>query len=275
MALSGQPLVEPEGGRALRVPYLPLVAAGLLLALLLAPWPLAHKAHAVLHGLCAQRPSHSLELGGQPLPFDARMTGIYGGFLVAFAWLVARGRLRAFRLPGPAASAVLLAFVAALGVDGLNALLVDLRLAPLYPPDNRLRLATGLLTGITLAVGLCFLLATTLWRAGDWSSRTVTGVREVGLLILLQAPFAAIALSGIGLLHAPVSLFLVVAATVAVSAIVLATGLLISGRDRTFRSRDDVGAPAALALLGGVAVMLAIAGGRFWLERAYGIRTLP
>lgn len=275
MALPGERLVGREGGGGLRVPFLPLAAAGLLLAFLLAPWPLAHKAHAVLHGLCAQRPSHSLELGGQPLPFDARMTGIYGGFFVAFTCLVAKGRLRAFRLPGRAASALLLAFVAALGIDGINAFLVDVRVEPLYQPDNRLRLATGLLTGITLAVGLCYLLATTLWRDGDWTTRTVSGVGEVAMLVALQAPLAALALSGAKVLQAPVSVFLVIAATVAVSAIVLATGVLIAGRDRAYRDAGDLQVAGAAALVGGVAVMLAIAGGRFWLERTYGIRTLP
>ena len=42
---------------------------------------LEHKAHAFLHGICAQRPSHSLQVGDELLPFDARMTGIYTGFL--------------------------------------------------------------------------------------------------------------------------------------------------------------------------------------------------
>src|SRR4051812_13030157 len=69
--------------------------SGWLVALVMAPWPLAAKFHAVVHGLCAQRPSHSFALGGTNLPFDARMTGIYGGTLTTILFLLARGRWRA------------------------------------------------------------------------------------------------------------------------------------------------------------------------------------
>ena len=49
-----------------------------------------------LHGLCAQRPSHSLQIGGTTLPMDARMTGIYlGAAATAVVWLIAARRLRA------------------------------------------------------------------------------------------------------------------------------------------------------------------------------------
>ena len=50
-----------------------LLAGGFMLAFLAAPWSLEHKAHAALHGLCAQTPSHTFLMGGRPLPFDARL----------------------------------------------------------------------------------------------------------------------------------------------------------------------------------------------------------
>ena len=62
---------------------------------LLAPWSIEVKSIAILHGLCAQRPSHSFWFGSDRLPFDSRMTGIYGGFLVTQLYLLARGRFRA------------------------------------------------------------------------------------------------------------------------------------------------------------------------------------
>jgi uncharacterized membrane protein len=256
-------------------PLLPLVAAGLAALFLLAPWPLAHKAHALLHGLCAQRPSHTLSLGGTLLPFDARMTGIYLGFAVSAAWLLWRGRLRAWRLPPRRAAAVLAAFVALLAVDGSNALLLDIGVGPVYPPDNRLRLATGLLTGITLAVALAYVLATTLWRRGDPRLAPVAGLREVGLLVLLQAPPAAAALSGWGLLYVPLTLLLVGSATVVVGSLVLASITLVRLRDGSYESVRDLHGVAAVALVVAVVVMGSIAGARFWAEQAFGIVTLP
>jgi uncharacterized membrane protein len=276
MGIRGEQLVALGGGPVrFRAPLLPLVV-GLLVALfLLAPWPFAHKAHAILHGLCAQRPSHSLMLGGQTLPFDARMTGIYGGFAVTTLYLVARGRYRAFRFP-PASVAVLLAlFIAALALDGGNAFLVDIGRTPLYEPDNRLRLATGLLTGISLAVAIAYLTATTLWREGDWTRRTIEGPGEVALLVLLQVPFAFMVASGARVLFVPVSLFLVAAAAAAIGLICLSTIVLGLGRDRTFNGMSDLQVPAAMALVAAIAVMALIAGGRFWLERSLGLAALP
>src|SRR5436305_8156522 len=65
-----------------RLPWLVVGAALLFFA---APWGVEHKAHALMHGLCAQTPSHTLRFGTHGLPFDSRMTGIYGGFIGSFA----------------------------------------------------------------------------------------------------------------------------------------------------------------------------------------------
>jgi uncharacterized membrane protein len=268
--------VAGEGPHAAAgVPWLLITAAGLILAFLLAPWPLSHKAHAMLHGLCAQRPSHSFALGGQPLPFDARMTGIYGGFAMSTLYLIGRGRFRAFRFPAPGVAILLGAFVAVLAADGMNAFLVDIGRNPLYEPDNLIRLATGLLTGISLAVGLCYMTATTLWRRGDWSRRTVTGFGEVLLLVVAQAPFAVAVASGAGWLWTPVALVLVGSAAAVVGSIVLNASVLMMGRDRSFSGYRQVQGPAAVALVAGVVFMAGVAAGRFWLEHRYGLKTLP
>ena len=118
----------------------PLVVGGfaaiVLVGFLIAPGDIASKTHIALHGLCAQRPSHSLQIGGATLPMDARMTGIYLGAAATVIWLVAARRLRATRVPSCRCSSLLASFVVALAVDGFNALLVDLRLPTLYEPSN-------------------------------------------------------------------------------------------------------------------------------------------
>lgn len=253
---------------------LPAVALGLLMLFLAMPGSVEHKAHALLHGLCAQRPSHSLEFGGQLLPFDARMTGIYGGFAVAVGYLLVRGRLRAFRVPPRSVLVVLAGFVGAMAVDGANSLLVDLGFASAYEPDNRLRLATGLLTGTALAVALCFLLATTLWRRNDWERSTVERPRELLTISLLQVPLAGVLWSGVGPLHAPLSLLLVAAATAVVAAMALVVVLLVRRLDQSFDAVADLQGWAAVALVLGVVAMGVLAGGRYLLERAIGVPPL-
>src|SRR5215213_6245247 len=98
--------------------HFPLLSLGLLLLFFAAPWAWQHKAHVALHGLCAQTPSHTLLLGGRPLPFDSRMTGIYGGFAIGFACLALMGRHRSARLPSFSLMALLAAFVGVMAVDG-------------------------------------------------------------------------------------------------------------------------------------------------------------
>jgi uncharacterized membrane protein len=249
----------------------PAVAIAVALLFVLAPGTFEHKAHAALHGLCAQRPSHSLRLGGRTLPFDARMSGIYGGFLVTTGYLALRRRYRAFRLPPPATMAMLGLFVAAMALDGTNSLLLDLGLPHAYPPDNRLRLATGLLTGIALAVILCFLLATTLWREGRWQQRSLRGPGELALVVALQLPVAAAVLSGLGGLYVPIATLLLLAATAVVGGLMLVVVVLIRRADRSFETPAQVQGSATLALLLALVVMALLSGGRFWLEATVGV----
>ena len=54
--------------------------------------------------------------------------------------------------------------VALMGVDGVNSLLLDLRLPHLYQPHNLLRLATGLGTGVAMAAFLIPVANGLLWR---------------------------------------------------------------------------------------------------------------
>ncbi len=251
----------------------PLLFAGaltlLVVGFVLSPWSLEQKALVALHGLCAQRPSHSFTFDGHRLPFDGRMTGIYGGFLVASLYLGARDRYRAFGLPRPWTIIALGVLVTALAIDGVNSLLRDLRLWHPYEPQNVYRLITGLGAGVALAVGVCFLLATTLWRSGK-ADATVHGPGEVGLLALLQAPFGLAVVSGASWLYVPITMFLLIAATLTVGALMLVVVVLISQGEGTFASPRQVERPATIALLLAIAVMAGIAVARYVLERAAG-----
>src|SRR5919199_4078964 len=109
-----------------------------MLALLLAPWPIQEKAMAILHGLCAQQPGHSFWFGDRRLPFDARMTGIYGGFLISQLYFLLRQRLRVTEIPSLAIVIALTLFVVAMGVDGFNSLLSGIDQPTLYEPSNLL-----------------------------------------------------------------------------------------------------------------------------------------
>jgi uncharacterized membrane protein len=246
-----------------------LLAASIV-GLVAAPWPLVAKFHAVVHGLCAQRPSHSFALGGTNLPFDARMTGIYGGTLTAILFLLARGRWRAMRLPSPGIIAMLALFVVAMGLDGVNSTLQDFQLPYAYEPNNYLRLGTGLLLGVGLGVMVSYLLNATLWAWGT-PAQLVSGWGELAALLAVVGGVFLLVISGWGWLYLPLAAALVGGAVAVVLILALSFIVLMAGRENRARRASDVAGFASAALLLGYAVMAWIAVGRWYLETSLGI----
>ncbi len=252
----------------------PMVVIGLVLLFLAAPWSWQHKAHVALHGLCAQTPSHTLLLGGDALPFDSRMTGIYGGFLSTMIVLVAIGRHRAARMPGLPVIGTLVLLVGAMAVDGFNSLFVDMMRPHLYQPDNRLRLITGIGTGIALATILCFLFAVSLWQRPNMKQQVLRG-RDLLLVLPAQIPFILLVLSGIGWLAFPMTLLLVLAALLVLSSLALVAIVLFRYIDCTFTKSSELQGVATLAIVVAVIAMAALSGGRFVLENVMNLQPLP
>jgi len=118
-------------------------------------------------GICAQLPGHTLYPGGIPLPLCARNTGIYSGAALTFVILWRSGRIRAMLPPRPCLTALLLAVIAAMGLDGANSVAFDLGFAHLYPPANWLRLATGLGAGVALVLLLSPVIARAAYGGAD------------------------------------------------------------------------------------------------------------
>ncbi len=238
---------------------------------LVAPGSFATKAHLALHGLCAQTPSHTFALGGQPLPFDARMTGIYTGFIVACLWLVWRRRLASAALPSRPVGAVLLAFIAAMGVDGTNSLLLDLGLPHPYAPHNLLRLETGVLAGVTLAAVLAYLAAATLWRSPREREAAVGGWGDLAAMTGLGL------LVAVGIVVAPdwayglVVTMLLVSAVIVVSTVALVGLVMARRQEGRFGTFADLHWPAVTALVLGVLVMATISGARLIAEVSAGL----
>ena len=204
------------------------------------------------------------------LPFDARMTGIYGGFLVTIVTLAAGRKLFMYGNPPKRIVALLAAFVAVMAIDGFNSLFTDLGLWHPYVPTNTMRVVTGYGVGITLAVGLAWLLASSTWNLS--TPRTaISRARD------LWIPAAGLVVYGTILeirpawLHFPVSMMLVVAAWATVTLLALVMLLLGLKLDATIRSPRDLHVPGAIGALLAMSAMLGLAGGRLWMEHWFGI----
>jgi uncharacterized membrane protein len=252
-----------------------IALVGPLLLFLLLPWSLQGKSLALLHGLCAQQPTHSYYFGGQRLPFDARMTGIYSGFAVSVLGLLALGRWRAAHWPPLGVLLALGGSVLALGLDGLNSTLLDMRLWHLYAPRNELRLATGLLTGAALAVFIWLLLGQlALAPSPRRRERVLRGYRELGVLLMALALTGTLIASEWPPLRVPLILLLIVSAVAALTALLLAFVLLFTRRENRARLTRELAGPATAALLGAYLVIGVGAGSRFLLELVAGVSTV-
>lgn len=238
------------------------------------PWPIEGKSLAVLHGLCAQQPTHSLYFGESRLPFDSRMTGIYGGFAVTSLFFLARGHWGHGGVPSPGVAALLAGFVASLAIDGLNSTLLDLGAWHFYTPANEVRLATGLLTGLALATFVWLLLGQVALRPTRRSSRRlIAGYREMLAIVLLLAGFASIVLTNWAPLRLPFTGLLIGSAVAVLTGLSLTFVLLVGRRENQAFSTAQLAGPATAALLIAFTIMATMGGGRFILEAVYGIST--
>ncbi|MGC4191883.1 MAG: DUF2085 domain-containing protein [Thermomicrobiales bacterium] len=243
-------------------------------AFLAFPGAYGAKAHSVLHGLCAQTPSHTFTFAGNALPFDGRMTGIYGGTIVTFAWLAIDRRLRFYGNPPRRIIVFLVACVVAMGLDGFNSLLRDLGLWHPYPPTNVMRLVSGFGTGVALAVILTWLLASSMWNFSS-PKPTVRSFGDLRGVAFGGLAFGAAVLSGWGPFFMPIAALLMASAWMTLTVLMLVIVLLLFRIDERVRRLEDLHVPGAVAAALGLAVMLALAGGRFWLERVAGIPLSP
>lgn len=248
-----------------------LAAVGVFLLL---PGSIASKTHLALHGICAQRPSHSLRIGGELLPMDARMTGIYIGAAVTAIWLVVAGAATYARVPPRRVVAILALFVGLLGADGFNALAFDLGLPHPYEPSNVLRLATGVLGGVALGVALTFLFAATMWARPDRARPLVNHPATLAVPLGIGCALGGLALSGLPVLYGPFALGLLVAAGGVFAMLAIIALALVSNRAWTYGSFLEMGAIACVGVVAAVGLMAALAGMRIGLETWFGLPLL-
>lgn len=239
---------------------------------LLLPGSIEDKSLAALHGLCAQQPTHSFYFGEQRLPFDARMTGIYGGFALSAIYLLARGRWRHGNVPPIAVTALLASFILALGVDGINSTLRDMGTWYAYEPHNLLRLATGMLTGTALAAFIWMMISQVGFTSRTRVRRSpISGIGDLAMLLAIEAVVSGIILTGWNLLRIPLTFLLLVSAVAVVTGLTLAFVLLLGRREARAVSTADLAGPATIALLVALLMIGALGGGRFLLEWWLGI----
>ena len=249
-----------------------LAALGLaLVGFLLLPGSLADKLQLLVAGVCAQRPGHSYLMGGVQLPLEARMGGIFAGFLVGVLYLFWANRERAGLLPPAPLQALLLGFVALMALDGTNALLYDTGGPALYAPQNAVRLATGLLCGLALALLAVPVLAGALWR--DWDFEPSVGsATDLGWALGLLALVQLLTMSGAAALLYPVGLLMIAGVIVAFAVGNSYAVVLITRRERQASTWGQAVTPLLAGVLIAIVELAALSAFRYWAEAALGVR---
>lgn len=259
---------------------LPWGALGLgitLVAFLLIPLPLLDKFYIVGFGICPQRAGHSYFLGetflpgeaslraaapllnavapsqATKLPVEARMFGMFAGFLITWAYAFALGRGKAALMPKTLILFTYISFIALMGVDGVNATVKDLHDAGLpipfaYVPRLDLRFVTGWLCGIAMAGIVLPVVNFCLWRDAQplamferW--RELLPLLGLGLVILILLTL------GSGLFFYPLAILAPAGILATMGALNIVLILTLGKRERVAANWGDALNPIALALL--------------------------
>jgi uncharacterized membrane protein len=263
------------GSRRLANSRLAIVLAGVLVMLyiVLPPHSLVAKADLIGYGICHQDPARSYFVGGTQLPLCARCSGTYLGGLVTLVILLVRKQRRHAGMPTTVALSVFAAGFAFFAIDGANSYASYIPWLPhLYTPDNRLRLASGLLCGAGMVGVLVPLFNYSVWRRPE--EATILGGR--GLLAVLAAlglTYLAVTQAR-GWMYYPLAFLSVAGVALVLTMVNGLLALLLLRRERQAEGWLD----AVFVLGAGVLLTAAELGGmsslRYVLERSAGLRPI-
>lgn len=225
--------------KRLLILLVPVAAAVLLFTwLTLTPAGLLGKMDAIGYAVCHRIDARSFHLGERQIPLCARCSGMYLGALLALFFQLPLAPRSG--LPTRKVALVLLLFLVAFGVDGINSYLQIIPNAPrLYEASNPLRLLTGSMLGVGLMAVLLPTFRQVVWAEPDpapvlHSWKQVAGLISLALLIdllvLWENPLLLYPLAILSTLTVPLILGMVY------------TILLISllKRENTFRHWRDL-----------------------------------
>ena len=183
-----------------------LAATALLAFLIVAPDGLLTKMDMVGYAVCHRIESHSFVVAGRQLPLCARCSGTFVGALTGFlGQAVVLRRRRTGEFPPAPIIAILASFMLLWAADGLNSYLALVNGPHLYEPQNWLRLSTGALNGLTMSALVYPVLNYTLWRRSA-SEPTIRNLRDLGVLLLLEAGMVGLVLTRWSFLLYPLAL---------------------------------------------------------------------
>lgn len=144
------------------------------------------KADSIGYAVCHRIDARSFHLGDRQIPLCARCTGQYLGAMLGLIYLSIFRPRRTGR-PGWGVIGILIGFLVAFGVDGLNSylhLIPGLSRFYIYDPSNLLRLTTGTGLGLGISIMLYPAFNETIWEKRD-RRPIIEGTHDFILLLFL------------------------------------------------------------------------------------------
>jgi len=222
------------------------------------------KMDMVGYAVCHRIESHSFTIGGRQLPLCARCTGTFIGALTGFlGQAVVLRRRRASEFPPPFVIVLLAGFTLLWATDGLNSYMQLVGGPYLYEPMNWLRLTTGALNGLTMSALVYPVFNFTLWRR-PIPERAIRGLRDLGVLLLLQAGLVGLVLTEWPFLLYPLALLSALGVLTLLTSVTSMLVVMLVRRENMAETWRE----AAVPLLAGLAVALIQVGVIDWVRYA-------
>jgi uncharacterized membrane protein len=197
-----------------------------------------NKVDAVGYAVCHRIFSHSFIINGRPMPLCARCTGMYLGALYGtILQFVAGKRKGGF-------SRNLLIVLGLMGIffaiDGLNSFAgLFLEKAPLYPPQNWLRLITGLSMGIFISALIYPIFTQTVWRT--WQPESALGsIRSIAALLTGSILLVIGVLSGFSFILYPLAMISIAGVLVILTMIYTVIMLMIFKQENRYNHFSEL-----------------------------------
>jgi uncharacterized membrane protein len=259
-----------------------LVVAALILVfigwLLETPPGLFGKLDAIGYAVCHRIPERSFHIGDYQLPLCARCSGMYLGAVTGLVFQSTLGWKRG-KAPQWSIITILVVFVAAFGIDGVNSYLYLIKqiqpgilpqISNVYIPNNTLRLLTGSGMGLGIAAMLFPAFNQSIWTDYDATRAALPGWKVFGLLLGIQIILDLLVLTGSAFILYPLAVVGALGVWLLLILVYTIVWVMITGQDNKYTTLRQLWLPLLAGLTIALIQTAAIDMLRFWLTGTWG-----
>lgn len=248
-------------------------AALLLVWMIKTPPGLLGKIDAIGYAVCHQAPARSFLIGERPTPLCSRCSGMYLGALAGMVFLFKQGRRG--EIPPLKIGLVLILFVVAFGIDGVNSFAHLIPGVPfVYQSQNWLRLATGTGMGLGIASILVPVFNQAVWI--DFNNNPALGRwRDLATLLIIGTTVSLGIYSQNPLIVYPLAVLSGLGVMLILTLVYTIIWVLFSKTENRYDKIQQLWVPLTAGFLTALLQVSLIDAGRFILTRTWAGLPLP